>query len=52
MEFLTAVLAGVAFVMVPFLAIAAIFLLGLAVERLCRLGGDAFHRVASHLHPV
>lgn len=45
MALLTAVLAGVAFVVVPFLAIALIFELGLAI-------GDACHWLVSHFHPL
>lgn len=52
MSLLTAVLAGVAFVAVPFLAIALLFELGVAIERLCCLGGNAFHWLASHFHAV
>ena len=51
MELLTALLAGIAFVAVPFLAIGIVFVLGLAVQGLWRVSGDALHWVASHIHP-
>ena len=50
MTFLTALLAGVAFVLLPFLAIAAIFLVGVAIQHLWHAGGDAFHSMQSHHH--
>jgi hypothetical protein len=51
MELLTALLAGIAFVAVPFLAIGTIFVFGLAMQGLWHASSDSLHRLASHIHP-
>lgn len=50
MTLLTALLAGVAFVLVPFLAIALIFLVGIAVQHAWHAGDHAYHWFQSHHH--
>jgi hypothetical protein len=50
MTLVTAVLAGVAFVLLPFAAIATIFLMGVAIRNLWRAGGSALHWAQSHHH--
>jgi hypothetical protein len=50
MAFLTALLAGVAFVLLPFVAIATIFLMGVAIQHLWHAGGNAYHWMQSHRH--
>jgi hypothetical protein len=51
-DLFTAVLAGIAFVVLPFLLIVALAVAGLGLGRLAHWFGHVFHDLASHGHRV
>ena len=50
MSLFTALLAGLAFVLVPFLAIALIFMAGVAIQHAWHGGEHAYHWMQTHHH--